>query len=180
MPTLFQHAISDFFDPSNVLGVVTYGVILLALAMLGSRLVKVIAVHSRTHLSDYTALNFFTQFLRVCIFLVAFIVYCRVIPELRSLGTTLLAGAGVASVIIGLAAQNALGNVIAGFSLILYRPFRVGDYLEIKTAMGSVQGTVESLSLGYTRLRDADGKTVVVPNSVMSSTLLIRRAPPQK
>lgn len=174
MPTLFQHAFSDFFDPNNVLGVTTYGLLLLALAMLGSRVVKALASQGKSHLSDPTALNFVTQFLRALVFLVAFIVYCRVIPGLHSLGTTLLAGAGLLSVIIGLAAQNALGNLIAGFSLLLYRPFRVGDRLQVNTTAGTASGTVMTLSLGYTELRTDDGRTVVIPNSIISNTLLIR------
>ena len=178
MPTLFQHAISDFFDPNEALGAATYGLILLVLAMAGSRLVKLVSRHSKAHLSDHTALNFVTQFLRVCVFLAAFIIYCHVIPALRSLGTTLLAGAGVVSVIIGLAAQNALGNLIAGFSLVLYRPFRVGDRLQVNTSMGTVNGTVQTLSLGYTILRTAEGKTVTVPNSIISNTVLIREDTP--
>jgi small-conductance mechanosensitive channel len=180
MPTLFKHALSDFFDPSNILGVVTYGVLLLLLAMLGSRLVKVVASQGKAHFTDRTALNFVTQFLRVCVFLVAFIVYCHVIPELRSLGTTLLAGAGVASVILGLAAQTALGNLIAGFSLLLYRPFRVGGHLQVNTTAGSVSGTVQTLSLGHTVLKGEDGKTMIVPNSIISNTLLIRSETPPK
>lgn len=174
MSTLFQHALSELFNPNDALGAVTYGLILFAFSLLGSRFVKLVGTHSKTHLSDHTALNFVTQFLRVCVFLAAFIVYCHVIPTLRTLGTTLLAGAGVVSVIIGLAAQNALGNLIAGFSLVLYRPFRVGDRLQVNTSMGAVSGTVETLSLGYTMLRGIDGKTMIIPNSVISNTVLVR------
>jgi small-conductance mechanosensitive channel len=176
----FRQTITDLFDPTSLTGALTYALILMILAMAGARLVRVIAVHSKTHLSDHMALNFVTQFLRLFVFVVAFIVYCHLIPSLRALGTTLLAGAGVVSIIIGLAAQNALGNLIAGFSLVLYRPFRVGDEVQINLSTGTLSGTVHALSLGYTVLRDAAGKRIVVPNSLMSSTALVLTEPRPK
>src|SRR5579872_181863 len=141
----FRQTIFDLFDPTSLIGALTYGLILLILAIAGARLVRVVAVHSKTHLSDHIALNFVTQFLRLFVFVVAFIIYCHLIPSLRTLGTTLLAGAGVVSIIIGLAAQNALGNLIAGFSLVLYRPFRVGDEVQISLTTGTLSGTVHAL-----------------------------------
>ena len=51
--------------------------------------------------------------------------------RLRGLGTAWLTSAGVAAVVVGLAAQNTLGNLIAGVSLVLYRPFHLGDHLQV-------------------------------------------------
>ena len=82
----------------------------------------------------------------------------------------------VVSIILGLAAQSTLGNLISGFSLILYRPFRVGDDVEINTPKGMLAARVEDVSLGYTILRDAKGDEVIVPNSVMVSNVVIRLA----
>lgn len=173
MGKFFDRTLTELFNPASLVGALSYGLIFLVLAGIGARVVRVVAVQSKAHLSDHTALNFVTQFLRVCVFVVAFIIYCHLIPALRTVGTTLLAGAGVVSIIIGLAAQNALGNLIAGFSLVLYRPFRVGDQVQINLATGSLIGIVHALSLGYTVLRDAGGRRIVVPNSVMSSTVLV-------
>jgi small-conductance mechanosensitive channel len=169
----YPHTLVDFFDPNQALGAVTYGLIFLVLAMLGARVVRVIADRSRAHLSDLTALKFITQFLKVLVFLAAFMIYAHLIPSLRSLSTTLLASAGVVSIIIGLAAQNTLSNLIAGFSLVLYRPFRIGDEIQINTPKGLTTGTVLALSLGYTVLVDSDAQKIVVPNSVMSTSIII-------
>src|SRR5215467_13112548 len=92
---MFHHAISDFFDPANPLGAVTYGVIFFFLALFAGRGVRVLARHGESHLSDLTALRFVTQLLRVLIYLLAFIVYTRLIPALHELGTTLLTGVSV-------------------------------------------------------------------------------------
>lgn len=171
---MFHHAVSDFFDPANPLGAVTYGVIFLFLAVFTGRVVNVLARHGESHLSDLTALRFTTQLLRMLIYLIAFIIYSRMIPALKELGTTLLTGVSVAGVVIGIAAQSTLSNLVAGFSLVMYRPFHVGDEVQLTTPKGLTTGTVKSLSLGYTILHDnKDDQEIVVPNSVMSSNVMI-------
>ncbi len=95
------------------------------------------------------------------------------IPGLRSLGTALLASAGVASVVVGLAAQNTLGNIVAGVSLLMYRPFRVQDLVQVTAASGLETGTIESLTLGYTILKTYDNRRIVVPNSVMATQVTV-------
>ena len=74
---------------------------------------------------------------------------------------------------IGLAAQNTLGNVIAGISLLLYRPFVVGDRVQVSAPTGLEIGVVESITLGYTVLKTYDNRRVVVPNSAMASQVTI-------
>jgi small-conductance mechanosensitive channel len=73
------------------------------------------------------------------------------------------------SVVFGLAAQNTLGNLVAGISLLLYRPFSLGDHMQISAPTGLENCVVESLNLGYTILRTADNRRIVVPNSAMAS-----------
>ena len=62
---------------------------------------------------------------------------------------------------------------IAGTALLLYRPFRVGDRLQIDAPTGTELGTVESLTLGYTVLQTFDKRRIVVPNSVMVSQITV-------
>jgi small-conductance mechanosensitive channel len=75
----------------------------------------------------------------------------------------LLAGAGLAGVIIGFGAQNLMRDVIAGTMMIFEDQFGVGD--EIDT--GVATGVVEAITLRVTRLRDTDGVTWYVPNGSM-------------
>jgi small conductance mechanosensitive channel len=89
------------------------------------------------------------------------------------MGTALLAGASVASVILGLAAQSTLGNLVAGIAITIYRPFHLGDALQVTAPTGNEIGTVEQISLGYTTLRTFDGRRVVLPNSVAASQVAI-------
>ncbi|MBY0364665.1 hypothetical protein CDN99_15305 [Roseateles aquatilis] len=120
--------------------------------------------------------QFVSALAQVLAYLVAFVLYAHLVPELRALGTALLAGVSVVSVVVGLAAQNTLGNLIAGFSLVLYRQVRVGDTVSLDSPKGMVTARVELISLGFTVLRDEQQQEVIVPNSVLMNSTILRVA----
>lgn len=167
----------EFVNPATLLGALFYGLVFLVLAGLAARTLRLavtnILKRDERHILDRTVVSFLTQLVQIGIFLVALIFYAHLIPALHHLGTALLAGAGIVSVVIGLAAQNTLGNVIAGISLLLYRPFEVGDQVQVSAPTGLEVGVVESLTLGYTVLKTYDNRRVVVPNSTMASQVTI-------
>jgi len=74
--------------------------------------------------------------------------------------TSLVAVLGAASLAIGLALQGTLSNVAAGVMLLLFRPFKVGDYVEI----GGIGGTVKAVTLFLTELATPDNVEIIVPN----------------
>jgi small-conductance mechanosensitive channel len=171
-----EHDILSFVRPDTLIGAVAYLVIFIAVAMGLSRLLRG-AVHAsmsrRGGHIDRTTISFLQQMATALIWIVLLILYAHLIPVLRSMGTALLAGASVASVVIGLAAQSTLGNLVAGVSLTIYRPFRLGDTLQVAAPTGTEIGVVEMISLGYTTLRAPAGHLVVVPNSLAASQVLI-------
>jgi small conductance mechanosensitive channel len=87
---------------------------------------------------------------------------------------TLAFGGAVTAVVLGLAAQQTLGNVFAGTVLLSARPFRVGDRIRLHAGglAGQVTGTVETLGLLYTTLRDGVDR-MMVPNSVVLSAAIV-------
>ncbi len=90
---------------------------------------------------------------------------------LQNLGVELLpllAGLGVAGAGIALATQGVLSNVVAGLSIILSKPFRVGEYI----AIAGVEGVVESITLFNTTLGHVDLSRVVVPNRKVVGEIL--------
>jgi small conductance mechanosensitive channel len=169
----------DFVDPSHAIGAVVYGVLLLVAAIVSARLVRRwsrgIGRHSDLGI-DPTALNFIGQLLQVGCFVLAALVYAHIVPALDRLGTAMLASAGVVSLVIGLAAQNTLGQLIAGIALLLYRPYGIGDVLVMNVPTGTETGTVKEFTLGYTKLQTKDGRWLIVPNSIMASTTIVRVA----
>ncbi len=164
----------DLIDPTHLIGAAVWGAIFLGISMLLSAALRKFERRIESRLSDVTGLRFASAFAQVFAYLGCFLLYAHLIPQLRALGTALLAGVSVVSVVLGFAAQNTLGNLVAGVSLVLYRPFRVGDIVQLNSPKGVITATVEQVSLGYTLLRGAENSEVIVPNSLMSSSIVIR------
>jgi small conductance mechanosensitive channel len=170
-----EHDMLSVFKPDTLLGALVYLVVFILLAMVFSRVLRatVHAAMTRQGQIDRTTMSFIQQFGSALIWVIMLILYAHLIPTLRSMGTALLAGASVASVVIGLAAQSTLGNLVAGISITIYKPFRLGDTLQVATPTGTEIGIVELISLGYTTLRAPDGRLVVLPNSVAASQVVL-------
>jgi small-conductance mechanosensitive channel len=87
---------------------------------------------------------------------------------------TLALGGAIGAVVLGLAAQQTLGNVIAGIVLIGVRPFKVGDRVRLQAGglAGQIEGVVASLGLLYTTFAQS-GDFVMVPNNVVLSAAVV-------
>jgi small-conductance mechanosensitive channel len=168
---------SKVLDPTTLTGALVYGALFLLAAATVARVIRTSVTRLLAHKDhvavDRTGVGFLAQLGQVLTYLCALVLYAHLIPVLRQLGTALLTGVSVASVVLGLAAQNTLGNVIAGFSLLLYRPIRIGDRVQVAGPSGPCIGIIESLSLGYTVIRAEDGRTIIVPNSTMASQVTV-------
>ncbi|GLQ48081.1 mechanosensitive ion channel protein [Dyella lipolytica] len=81
----------------------------------------------------------------------------------------LLAALGAGGLAIGLALQGSLSNLAWGVLLIIFRPFKVGDFIHA----GGIDGTVESINLMHTQLVLADNREAVVPNSKIGAEAII-------
>jgi small conductance mechanosensitive channel len=82
--------------------------------------------------------------------------------------TSFMAIIGAAGLAIGLALQGSLSNFAVGFLIILFRPFKVGDYVEA----GGVSGIISNISIFTTELNSVDNKKIVVPNAqIMNGTI---------
>jgi len=101
-------------------------------------------------------------------FVIVYIFY--EIPTFKTLGTALFAGAGVLAAIFGFASQKAFSNIISGVFILLFRPFKIGDLIEVS---GGKKGLVEDITLWHTVLRDFENRRIVIPNSVISDETII-------
>src|SRR4029077_18321221 len=88
--------------------------------------------------------------------------------------STLLAGSAFTAVVVGLAAQQTLGNLFAGMVLLSARPFRVGERVRLQAGAvgGSVEGIVSSLGLLYTTLARGDDR-IQVPNNIVLAAAVV-------
>ncbi|MGB5591186.1 MAG: mechanosensitive ion channel domain-containing protein, partial [Gammaproteobacteria bacterium] len=79
--------------------------------------------------------------------------------------TSFLAVLGAAGLAVGLALQGSLANFAAGVLIILFRPFKVGDFIEA----GGVAGVVKAISIFTTTLHTGDNKAIIIPNAQVNS-----------
>jgi small conductance mechanosensitive channel len=115
---------------------------------------------------DHTIVKFVGSLTYIA--LMAFVI----IAALGQLGiqtASFIAVIGAAGLAIGLALQGSLANFAAGFLMIIFRPFKVGDFIE----GGGVAGTVEEVSIFTTILKSPDNKTVIIPNAKISGDNII-------
>jgi small conductance mechanosensitive channel len=80
-----------------------------------------------------------------------------------------IAAIGAAGLAIGLALQGSLANFAGGVLILLFRPFRIGDWIE---AQGQ-SGTVDSIQIFHTVLRTGDNRTVILPNGALSNGAIV-------
>lgn len=90
---------------------------------------------------------------------------------------SLIAGLGIGSVALGFAFKDVMQNFFAGFLILLYRPFHIGDQIKIK----DFEGTVEDISVRATKIKTHDGERVVIPNSELYlNAVLVKTAFPSR
>ena len=115
---------------------------------------------------DPTVLSFAVQVVRVLVLIVGLI---AVLQRLGVQTTSIIAVLGAASLAVGLALQGTLSNVAAGVMLLVLRPYRVGEVIDLN----GVAGTVQRLDLFTTQLSNANNHKIVVPNSKVLSDVVI-------
>ncbi|TVR80281.1 MAG: mechanosensitive ion channel family protein [Chitinophagaceae bacterium] len=117
-----------------------------------------------------TSLVFLNHSLSFLLFLFLGIFVIYNIPYLKALSVSLFAGAGILVVIIGLASQQAFSNIVSGIFIVIFKPFRVGDRIEVSTEQ---RGVVEDITLRHTVIRNFENKRIIVPNSLISSQIIV-------
>lgn len=114
---------------------------------------------------DGTLIVFATNLVRILLYGIV------ILSALGSMGvpmTSLVALLGTAGLAVALALKDSLNNVAAGLSLLILRPFRVGDYIEI----GSTGGQVIELNFFHTILNTSDNRRVIIPNAKAISEVI--------
>ncbi len=113
---------------------------------------------SRLDRFDSTLTTFFASIVR---YLVIAITILAVLSQFGIETTSLIAVLGAAGLAVGLALQGTLSSVAAGVMLLIFRPFKVGDYVEV----AGQAGTVNALTLFVTELNTPDNVHIIVPNA---------------
>ena len=144
--------------------------IALCILIIGRQAIKIIikiisSALERSNTED-TVRIFVTNLLNTLLMIVVFI---AAINQLGIQTTSIIAVLGAAGLAIGLALQGSLSNFAAGILIVIYRPYKVGDYIQADNHLG----TVDDIQIFSTVLRTPDNKIVVVPNgSIMNGSIV--------
>ncbi|MDB4584433.1 mechanosensitive ion channel family protein [Draconibacterium sp.] len=120
---------------------------------------------------DPTKFVFLKNSVFFIIFTIAVIVIFLLTPGLNDVGKGLFAGAGILAATIGFASQKVFSNILSGIFILIFRPFSVLDTIELRSDL--LKGVVEEITLRHTVIRDYENRRIIIPNSVISDTILI-------
>lgn len=115
---------------------------------------------------DGTARTAMVSFIRIALFVVLLVIVVSIMGIPMASIIAILASAGVT---IGLALQGALSNLAGGIMILVFKPFKVDDYVEAN----GVQGVVTDITLFYTKMLTLDNKRITVPNGTLMNANVI-------
>ena len=165
----FAKIFSDYFEQISILipKIIT-GIILLIIAIiLGKVVYRIIINSTQKKWQDNILSNFLAQAIKYTFYLFGVIIALNTFG-FSGVAGTIFAGAGVSAIVIGFAFKDIGENFLSGIILALKRPFEIGDIIEVQ----GDKGTVKSLDLRSTHLRNSEGKDIYIPNSsIIKNTL---------
>ena len=121
---------------------------------------------AKTEKIDAGVRTFLASFVTIALYAVLFVSIAMVLGVPTTSFVTALASCGVA---IGLAMQGSLSNFAGGIMLLLFKPFKVGDFIE----SNGVSGTVTDITVVYTIIHTVDNKVITIPNGSLTNSVIV-------
>lgn len=128
------------------------------------------AERKRVLIIDSHNSGFIQRMIVYSIYIVGATGFLALIPGMEQVTKSLLAGAGILAMAVGLASQEALGNIVSGIFIVFAKPFRLGDFIQVDG--GSIAGTVTEITLRHTLIRSPDNRMIIIPNSKINSSTI--------
>ncbi len=120
--------------------------------------------------TDPTNFSFLKNSVSFIVYTIAIVYIFLNIPELEEFSAAVFTGAGIAAAAIGFASQKALSNIISGIFILIFKPFRIDDIIEINSIN---KGRVEEITLRHTIIKDYENRRIIIPNSVISDASIV-------
>jgi len=156
----------SFFSQEKLIELVTIGIhILLIYAMLVAlvhverRMFKKFIERREKQSIDKTNLIFLKNVVIYTTYCIGFLSIFNQIPGMQQLSKTLLTGAGILAAAVGFGSQQAISNIVSGIFMVLFKPFRVGDHIDLG---GENKGTVVDISLRHTTIKNSENRMIIV------------------
>jgi small conductance mechanosensitive channel len=163
-----MNTLTEWFSQNQTL-LIDYAikvVVALAIFVIGKWIAKaitnLIARYMQKQQMDQTVISFTSGLLNALLIGLVFII---AISHLGFNTSSLVAIVGAAGLAVGLALQGSLSNFASGVLLIVFKPFKAGDFIEV----AGKSGIVEELLVFSTKLRTGDNKTIIIPNGAITS-----------
>lgn len=148
-----------------------HAIIAVLLIILGLLIVKVIGLifkHMKVKKGNSIQMSFIKGLLQAAVIIVVVIGVGSMSKTLQSFANTILMSSSLIVVVLGFVFQEGLSNIIHGFIITLFKPFNVGDRIEVGVDGEKLTGYVETMSLRHTVVRNIiDNAECIIPNSVM-------------
>lgn len=161
----------NYFDLNLTIGIAAYSFCVVLFCWVLSRISRTIVIYFlRKNLTKekfgVTRLKFTRNSLRFVYGLLGFLIIMFTVPIFRKQAGYIFSGAGILAAIIGFAAKDAISNLIGGLFIVLFRPFRVGDYIKLSD---NREGIIDDITLRHTIITTFENKRLIIPNSVIST-----------
>lgn len=149
---------------------ITITVTLICVRVVNRILLRVIDRQKQINSGNATILAFCRYLAIAAVYFAGFAVIVSNIPALSAGMNKLMAAGGVLAVVGGLASQEALGSIVSGLMILAFKPFVIGDV--VRCVDNNISGVIEEITLRHTAIRTYENKRVIVPNSVMNSSII--------
>ncbi len=163
-----EKAFKSFISDAN--GFIIDLVIALVIIIIGFKIVSIIEkVVRKPHKYgklDPTVKGFLISFFSIALKIFVVVIALQVIGISSASIVTVIGSCAVA---IGLALQGGLSNIAGGIMILVFKPFKVGDFI----STGGYEGTVKTISIFYTKIITPDNKTVQLPNGILSNNNIV-------
>ncbi|WP_020529300.1 mechanosensitive ion channel family protein [Flexithrix dorotheae] len=117
-----------------------------------------------------TKYRFLKNAVSAIIYLGAAILIIYEIPTFKTLAVSLFAGAGIFAAFLGFASQQAFSNIVSGIFIVIFKPFRVGDFVRLDD---QTAGQVEDITLRHTVINGLENRRIIIPNSNISASTIV-------
>ena len=153
-----------------ILHIVLIYILLVALLFLERRMFNKIIARREKQSIDKTNFIFLKNVVIYATYCIGFLSMFNQIPGMQQLSKTLLTGAGILAAAVGFGSQQAISNIVSGIFMVLFKPFRVGDHIDLG---GENKGAVIDISLRHTTIRNSENRMIIVPNSVLNNQSIV-------
>lgn len=150
-----------------VFGVISSATLLAGL-LVSRYLKKALLKRSQNLAVDVTRFLFLKHLIVTVIYLVGFGWAFLSLPISKSIAHSLFAGAGISTLIVGFASQQILSNIMGGIFLIIKRPFKINDVIEVQ----GNRGKVVELDLHAITIEDENQNKIIIPNSMLLNGII--------